>query len=87
MDSREVKGITRQEIGSQDGIDALTDREIAVVHLVAQGESNPQIAEALSISVNTVKTHLSNILKKLQLDNRTQAAAYAVEHGIAPSSD
>lgn len=87
MASRVLKGIARQEIGSQDGIDALTEREIAVLHLVAQGESNPQIAEELSISVNTVKTHLSNILKKLQLDNRTQAAAYAVEHGIAPQSE
>lgn len=87
MASRVLKGIARQEIGGQDGIDALTEREIAVLHLVAQGESNPQIAGALSISVNTVKTHLSNILKKLQLDNRTQAAAYAVEHGIAPSPD
>ncbi|MBK8031840.1 MAG: response regulator transcription factor [Chloroflexi bacterium] len=57
------------------------------LHLVAQGESNPQIAEKLSISTNTVKTHLSNILKKLQLDNRAQVAAYAVEHGIKSSPD
>mgnify|MGYP002037403158 CR=1 FL=1 len=82
MASRVLKGIARQEFGEQSELDTLTEREITVLHLVAQGESNPQIGEKLSISVNTVKTHLSNILKKLQLDNRAQAAAYAVEHGI-----
>ncbi len=87
MASRVLKGIARQEFGEQSELDTLTEREITVLHLVAQGESNPQIGEKLSISVNTVKTHLSNILKKLQLDNRAQAAAYAVEHGITSSAD
>ncbi len=41
-----------------------------------------QIAESLSISINTVKSHLKNILEKLQLDNRTQAATYALKHGL-----
>ncbi|MCA9886538.1 MAG: response regulator transcription factor, partial [Anaerolineae bacterium] len=85
--SRVLKGIARQKIGGQSELDTLTERESMVLHLVAQGESNPQIAEKLSISVNTVKTHLSNVLKKLQLDNRAQAAAYAVEHGITSSDD
>ncbi|MCA9889200.1 MAG: response regulator transcription factor [Anaerolineae bacterium] len=87
MASRVLKGIARQKIGGQSELDTLTERESMVLHLVAQGESNPQIAEKLSISVNTVKTHLSNVLKKLQLDNRAQAAAYAVEHGITSSDD
>lgn len=63
----------------------LTDREIEVLRLLAQGASNPQIAEELVITVNTVKTHISHILTKLQLENRTQAAAYAVQKGfVAP---
>jgi DNA-binding NarL/FixJ family response regulator len=64
------------------GADALTEREVEVLRLVAQGASNPQIAEALCITVNTVKVHLRNILDKLRLVNRTQAAAYAVQSGL-----
>lgn len=63
----------------------LTEREIEVLHLLAQGASNPQIAEELVITVNTVKSHISHILAKLQLENRTQAAAYAVQKGIISS--
>jgi DNA-binding NarL/FixJ family response regulator len=61
----------------------LTEREIEVLHLVVQGASNPQIAEALCITINTVKVHLRNILNKLQVENRTQAAAHAVQSGLA----
>ncbi|MFW6183858.1 MAG: response regulator [Chloroflexota bacterium] len=68
--------------------DLLTEREIEVLRLVAQGVSNPDIAEQLFITVNTVKTHLRNILDKLQLENRTQAATYAVQKGlISPFDD
>jgi DNA-binding NarL/FixJ family response regulator len=63
----------------------LTERELEVLHLLAQGASNPQIAEELVITVNTVKTHISHILVKLQLENRTQAAAYAVQQGMIAS--
>ncbi len=63
----------------------LTQRELDVLHLLAQGASNPQIAEELFITVNTVKTHISHILTKLQLENRTQAAAYALQKGIITS--
>jgi len=63
----------------------LTEREIEVLRLLAQGASNPQIAEELVITVNTVKSHISHILAKLQVDNRTQAAAYAVQKGIVAS--
>jgi len=62
--------------------DSLTEREIDVLRLVAGGASNPQIAETLCISINTVKVHLRNILDKLCVENRTQAAAYAVRRGI-----
>jgi DNA-binding NarL/FixJ family response regulator len=67
---------------TQIGHEALTEREIEVLRLVAQGASNPQIAEQLHITVNTVKVHLKNILSKLQVENRTQAAAYAVQSGL-----
>lgn len=65
--------------------EALTDRELEVLKNVARGESNHQIAENLHITVNTVKTHLKNILSKLQLENRTQAATYAIRKGIISS--
>jgi NarL family two-component system response regulator LiaR len=64
--------------------DELTPRELEVLRLIAQGMSNREIAQALTISVKTVKTHVSNILSKLHLADRTQAAIYAHRHGIAP---
>ncbi len=62
--------------------EVLTERELEVLKLVAQGASNPQIADDLYITINTVKVHLRNILEKLQVENRTQAAAYAVQAGL-----
>jgi NarL family two-component system response regulator LiaR len=62
----------------------LTARELEVLRLVAQGLSNRQVAQALTISAKTVKTHVSNILAKLHLDDRTQAAIYAYKHGLMP---
>ena len=61
----------------------LTNREVDVLKCLAQGLSNREIAQELSVSTRTVTTHVRNILNKLGLDNRTQAALYAVEHGIA----
>jgi NarL family two-component system response regulator LiaR len=60
----------------------LTGRELEVVRLVAQGRSNHEIAQSLVISEKTVKTHISNILGKLQLDDRTQLAIFAINHGL-----
>jgi NarL family two-component system response regulator LiaR len=60
----------------------LTGRELEVIRLVAQGRSNHEIAQALVISEKTVKTHISNILGKLHLDDRTQLAIYAINHGL-----
>ena len=61
---------------------ALTERELEVLKLIAKGYSNDKIAEQLVISVGTVKGHVSNILSKLHLVDRTQAAAYAWQEGI-----
>ena len=60
----------------------LSDREIEVLQLVGQGKSNKEIAMDLDISVNTVKVHLSNIFKKLNVSSRTEATIYAIEHGM-----
>jgi NarL family two-component system response regulator LiaR len=61
----------------------LTEREVEVLKLVAQGKPNQKIAETLVISERTVRTHVSNILSKLHLANRTQAALYALREGLA----
>jgi NarL family two-component system response regulator LiaR len=61
----------------------LTKREVEVLQLVAQGLPNREIAETLVISERTVRTHVSNILAKLHLANRTQAALYALREGLA----
>jgi DNA-binding NarL/FixJ family response regulator len=62
--------------------ETLTERETAVLRLLARGDANKQIAKQLSIGEQTVKTHVSNILGKLQLQSRTQAALYAVDRGL-----
>ena len=61
----------------------LTEREREVLGLIADGRSNREIARALVLSEKTVKTHVSNILMKLDLSDRTQAALWAVRHGVA----
>ena len=63
--------------------DPLTEREVDVLRLVAQGLSNDDIADKLVVSERTVRTHVSHILDKLHLANRTQMALYAVREGIA----
>jgi NarL family two-component system response regulator LiaR len=65
----------------------LTDREIEVLKTLTQGLSNEQIAKRLFISEATVRTHVSNILAKLGLDNRTQAALYALKEGLVSLGD
>ncbi len=82
MASRLLKGVAGRMVDGEKGEEALTERELFVLRLVAAGASNAEIAESLSISINTVKSHLKNILEKLQLDNRTQAATYALKHGL-----
>jgi NarL family two-component system response regulator LiaR len=60
----------------------LTDRELEVLRLIAQGKSNKDISEDLVLSEKTVKTHVSNILQKLHLSDRTQAAVFALRQKI-----
>ena len=64
----------------------MSPREDEVLQLVAQGATNKEIADSLFISENTVKTHLRNIMDKLHLANRSQAAAYAVKRGLLHSN-
>jgi NarL family two-component system response regulator LiaR len=61
----------------------LTERERDVIRLVAQGQNNQDIAQALFINDKTVKTHVSNILRKLNLTDRTQLAIYAIKNNLA----
>ncbi len=60
----------------------LTKREQEVLREIAQGRSNKEIAAVLHITEQTVKTHVSNVLAKLEVDDRTQAALYAVKYGV-----
>jgi DNA-binding NarL/FixJ family response regulator len=60
----------------------LSDRETEVLRLIANGRDNADIAQELHISPKTVKNHISNILMKLQIENRIQAAVYAVRQGL-----
>lgn len=72
-----------REVRAPDSPETLTERETEVLRLVAQGMGNKQIAHMLEIGEKTVKTHVSNILAKLGVQSRTQAALYAVEIGLA----
>jgi len=67
----------------QPANETLTQREVEVVRLIAQGYENREIAEHLVVSEATVRTHVSNILSKLHLASRTQAALYALREGLA----
>ncbi len=67
--------------------DPLTDRELEVLRLVATGMSNAQVALRLVITEATVRSHMSNILGKLHLDNRVQATLYALQEGIVSLDD
>ncbi|MGA9348658.1 MAG: response regulator transcription factor [Anaerolineae bacterium] len=67
--------------------DPLTDREVEVIQLVAKGLSNRDIAERLVVTEATVRAHVSNILSKLHLANRVQAALYALQEGLASLED
>ena len=69
--------------GPPPGVSELTARERQVLSLLAQGRSNRELATELYVSEKTVKTHVSSILAKLHLTDRTQAALFAVRHGLA----
>jgi DNA-binding NarL/FixJ family response regulator len=84
LDAAVARQLTRSLVAPEPGtVGSLTDREREV--LVAQGLSNRQIADALVVSERTARTHVSNILGKLGVASRTQAALLAVREGIAPA--
>ncbi|WP_282920721.1 response regulator transcription factor [Ignavigranum ruoffiae] len=77
------KMIAKQDAENQHHLhDDLTQREIEVLQLIAQGKSNQEIADELFITLKTVKTHVSNILAKLEVSDRTQATIYAFHHHL-----
>ncbi len=76
---QELQGIRKEDVNP---FTELSEREFEVLRLVAAGKSNAEIAEALVLGESTIKTHISSILRKLHLDDRTQAAVYAWQQGI-----
>ncbi|HKZ85306.1 MAG TPA: response regulator transcription factor [Anaerolineae bacterium] len=81
--ARKLVGELKRPPSLPPSTEPLTERETQVLALVARGMSNQEIADALVISERTVRTHISNILGKLHLANRTQAALYAHREGLA----
>ena len=79
---REFRDPHRAEADATETREALTHREIEVLERVVRGDSNNEIAEGLCVTENTVKVHLRSILEKLHLENRVQAAVYAVTAGL-----
>jgi DNA-binding NarL/FixJ family response regulator len=80
-----AQAVLRSEPGGEGTreLDTLTEREREVLIEIAHGRSNREIARALVVSEKTVKTHVSNLFTKLGVQDRTQAALYAVRHGLA----
>jgi two-component system, NarL family, response regulator LiaR len=76
-----------REVRAPDNPESLTEREIDVLKLLAHGRANKEIARDLSIGEKTVKTHVSNILAKLGVQSRTQAALHAVRIGLVPAEE
>lgn len=84
MHNAEMPVVSRR---ARAGAAILTDREREILQLIVDGRSNAEIAEALFISEKTVKNHVTNLLRKLGLEDRTQAAVYALRHGIVEFPD
>ena len=78
----EVNDKVLKRLTTRERYQELTTREYEVLLLIAQGQSNQEIAETLFITLKTVKTHVSNILAKLEVADRTQATIYAFKHGL-----
>jgi len=82
LDPAVARRLTQEVVSPPNGLSALTDRERDVLILVGNGRSNREIADQLVISERTARTHVSNVLRKLQLSSRTQAALVAVREGL-----
>jgi len=79
-----TRGLRKRSVQNDD--EGLTEREREVLLLIAEGKSNKEISDELHISIKTVKTHVSNLLMKCELDDRTQLAIYAHRKGWAGKS-
>ena len=80
------RGVSARDSDTSDAellVRQLTSREVEVLQLLARGASSLEISEELSVSPNTVRTHVQGILTKLQVHSRLEAAAFAVRHGLA----
>ncbi len=84
LDPAVARQLTRDMVAPPTGVGALTQRERTVLILVARGKTNKEIAGELVISERTARTHVSNVLRKLQLSSRTQAALVAIREGLVP---
>ncbi|NKQ52080.1 response regulator transcription factor [Amycolatopsis sp. K13G38] len=82
LSGRVARSLTRELTAPKTGLAALTAREREILRLVASGSSNQQIADRLVISERTARTHVSNVLGKLDLTSRTQAALLAIREGL-----
>lgn len=82
-----ARKLTQEMVSPATGLNALTGRERDVLILVAKGHSNQEIADELVVSERTARTHVSNVLRKLQLTSRTQAALVAVRQGLVPQAE
>jgi DNA-binding NarL/FixJ family response regulator len=78
-----LRALQTQDEADEMALQTLTDREIEVLQLVARGSTNQDIATLLGIDERTVRVHVTHILQKLDLHNRTQAALFALRHGLA----
>ena len=81
-DHKGKKTADRKTYLKRDGLEELTRRELDVLQFIAKGMCNKDIAESLFISEKTVKNHLTNIFRKINVDDRTQAALFAIKKGI-----
>lgn len=84
--SPEAAARLMREVRAPESPEALTERETDVLRLLAEGKANKEIGQGLGIGEKTVKTHVSNILAKLGVQSRTQAALYAVKIGLAATT-
>lgn len=76
-----------REGAAEESAEKLSPREREIVVLLAKGASNKEIANTLNLAESTVKIHVQNVFKKLNLSSRVQVAVYAVEHGLAPRAE